>query len=131
MIIELHHLSFLPWEDEILRDNFAHSLGESYDHRFDEPADYHQFQIQQQNLAFSFVLPEDHLAKISIRDEKNSKISHKIYYTFSAWTTVRGNPSRRNPFLHSGLERFESMRFTTNSSLTKRPRIQYIRRCNR
>lgn len=45
----------------------------------------------------------------------------KYLLTFSACTTVRGNPSRRKPFLHSGLAKLESIKFTTRSSLTSAP----------
>lgn len=38
--------------------------------------------------------------------------------TFSAWTTVLGNPSRRKPLAHSGLLRLSSMSSTTRASLT-------------
>lgn len=41
--------------------------------------------------------------------------------TFSACTTVLGNPSRRNPFLHSGLSRLLSIMSTTRSSDTSFP----------
>ena len=46
---------------------------------------------------------------------------NKYLLTFSACTTVRGKPSKRKPFLHSGLAKLESIRFTTRSSLTRAP----------
>ena len=42
----------------------------------------------------------------------------KVRSTFSAWTTVLGNPSRRKPFAQSGLLRLSSMSSTTRASLT-------------
>lgn len=44
-----------------------------------------------------------------------------IEFTFSAWTTVRGKPSNRNPFLHSLLSKLVSIMSTTSSSDTSLP----------
>lgn len=41
--------------------------------------------------------------------------------TFSAWATVRGKPSSKKPFAHSGLSRFASINVQTISSETKVP----------
>lgn len=120
----LHHPSLTPWVDEILRDNYDHSLDELICRKFFEPGDCHQSQIQWLSLtSFSFELISHPAMKGVILDDFELMDSWLFFgYTFSAWTTVRGNPSRRKPFLHSGFERLESIRFTTNSSLTKSPK---------
>lgn len=43
------------------------------------------------------------------------------HHTFSACVTVRGNPSSKNPFRHSGLSKLLSIMSTTKSSDTNLP----------
>lgn len=49
------------------------------------------------------------------------KLLNFLGFTFSACTTVRGKPSNKKPFLHSGLSKFLSIMLTTNSSDTNLP----------
>ena len=42
----LHHLSLIPWVDEILRGSYDHLLDGSIVHKFAELIDCRQFQIQ-------------------------------------------------------------------------------------
>lgn len=68
------------------------------------------------NKLSSYILNEKiKLIKIPLSNKKISVI------TFSAWPTVRGNPSNRNPFLHSGRSRLLSIMSTTRSSDTSFP----------
>lgn len=63
---------------------------------------------------------ENKLEQIKKKSSKHKFIG-KCRPTFSACVTVRGKPSKRNPFLHSGLSKLLSIISTTKSSDTNLP----------
>lgn len=78
------------------------------------------------HYTFEYYSPLKQLTKLKINAQQTRGENYKWYLkrnkvhvaTFSAWTTVLGNPSRRNPFAHSGLPRLSSISSTTRASLT-------------
>ena len=60
-------------------------------------------------------------ARLAILWQFPVEIRHFSAETFSACPLVRGNPSKMNPYLHSGFSNFCSMSLQTTSSLTSFP----------